>query len=99
MEEQNKRRKVTFCEEARGEYLLRNEKVFMGLEDSKKTWKLCDRSGAKIVHETSMLAQYEVLRIMLQNYLNNQFAECRIQVMYEAGFGGRFTGLISWPVN
>ena len=37
-----------------------------------------------VVHETSMPAQYEVLR----NYFNNKFPECQIQVMYEAGFRG-----------
>jgi transposase len=66
------------------EHILRNEEVFVGLEDSKKTWKLCVRSGGMVVHETSMPARYEVLR----NYLNNKFPECQILVMYEAGFGG-----------
>jgi transposase len=37
-----------------------------------------------IVHETSMPAEYEVLR----NYFNNKFPECQIEVMYEAGFRG-----------
>ena len=66
------------------DYILKNEKVFVGLEDSKKTWKLCARSGGMVVHETSMPARYEVLR----NYFNNKFPECQIQVMYEAGFRG-----------
>ena len=51
------------------QYILRNEEVFVGLEDSKKTWKLCVRSGGVIVHEASMPAQYEVLR----NYFHNKF--------------------------
>jgi transposase len=68
----------------RRDYILRNEKVFVGLEDSKKTWCLCVRSGGMIVHETSMPAQYKVLR----NYFHNKFPECQIQVMYEAGFRG-----------
>ncbi len=68
----------------RRDYILRNEKVFVGLEDSKKTWSLCIRSGGMIVHETSMPAQYEVLR----NYFHNKFPECQIQAMYEAGFRG-----------
>jgi transposase len=68
----------------RRDYILRNEKVFVGLEDSKKTWSLCVRSGGMIVHETSMPAQYEVLR----SYFRNKFPECQIQVMYEAGFRG-----------
>jgi len=66
------------------EHILGNEGVFVGLEDSKKTWKLCVRSGGMVVHETSMPARYEVLR----NYLNNKFPECQIIVMYEAGFSG-----------
>ncbi|MCL0036405.1 IS110 family transposase [Dehalococcoidia bacterium] len=66
------------------DHILRNEKVFVGLEDSKKTWRVCVRSGRMIVHETSMPAQYEVLR----NYLHNKFPECQIQVIYEAGFRG-----------
>lgn len=68
----------------RAECVLRNERIFVGLEDSKKTWALCVRSGDMVVHETSMPAQYEVLR----NYFNNKFPECQVKVMYEAGFGG-----------
>ena len=68
----------------RRDYILRNENVFVGLEDSKKTWSLCVRSSGMVVHETSMPARYEVLR----NYFNNKFPECHIQVMYEAGFRG-----------
>jgi transposase len=68
----------------RRSYILGKEKIFVGLEDSKKTWSLCIRSGGMIVHETSMPAQYEVLR----NYFHNKFPECQIQVMYEAGFRG-----------
>ena len=70
--------------EEKGQDILRNEKVFVGLEDSKKTWQLCVRSGGVIVHETSMPAKFEVLR----NYFDNRFPECQIQVIYEAGFKG-----------
>ena len=66
------------------DYILGNEKIFVGLEDSKKTWSLCVRSGGTIVHETSMPAQYAGLR----NYFHNKFPECQIRVMYEAGFRG-----------
>jgi len=66
------------------QHILKNEEVFVGLEDSKKTWKLCTRSGGIIVHEATMPAHYEALR----NYFTNKFPECHIQVMYEAGFGG-----------
>jgi transposase len=68
----------------RTNYILRNEKVFVGLDDSKKTWSLCVRSGGVVVHETSMPAVYDVLR----KYFNNKFPGCAIQVIYEAGFRG-----------
>ena len=68
----------------RAQDILRKEKIFVGLEDSKKTWQLCVRSDGVIVHETSMPAKFEVLR----NYFNNRFPECQIQVIYEAGFKG-----------
>jgi transposase len=64
--------------------ILTKEKVFVGLDDSKKTWSLCVRSGGVVVHETSMPAKYEVLR----NYFHKKFPECQIVVMYEAGFRG-----------
>ncbi len=64
--------------------ISRNEKVFVGLEDSKKTWVLCVRNNGMIIHETSMPADYEVLH----NYFHNRFPECQIQVIYEAGFRG-----------
>jgi transposase len=66
------------------EYIVKGNKIFIGLEDSKKTWKLCVRCDGMIVHETSMPAKYEVL----QAYLNNKHPECCITVMYEAGFQG-----------
>jgi len=65
-------------------YVVKGKEVFVGLEDSKKTWKVCVRSGRRVIHESSMPAKYEVLRA----YLRNKFPECRIQVMYEAGFSG-----------
>jgi transposase len=77
------KRRVTFMKERR-EYILKNEKAFVGLEDSKKTWCLCVRSRGVVVREASMPAQYKVLR----NYFSNKFPECQIQVMYEAGFRG-----------
>lgn len=70
--------------EKRSEFILKDAKVFVGLEDSKKTWKLCVRSGGVVVNETSMPAEYENMR----NYFNNKFPGCRIKVMYEAGFSG-----------
>jgi transposase len=66
------------------EFILKGQDIYVGLEDSKKTWKLCVRSGRTVVHETSMPAKYDVLR----NYLLNKFPECKIRVLYEAGFRG-----------
>ena len=66
------------------EYVLRGKEVYVGLDDSKKTWAICVRSGQMVVHETNMPAEYENLR----NYFRHKFPECRIRVMYEAGFRG-----------
>ena len=66
------------------EYIVKGNKIFIGLEDSKKTWKVCVRCDGMIVHETSMPAKYEVL----QAYLWHKYPECGITVMYEAGFQG-----------
>lgn len=65
-------------------YILKGKEICIGLEDSKKTWKVCARSGRTVVNEASLPAQYENLR----NYLRNKFPECTIRVMYEAGFRG-----------
>jgi len=66
------------------DYILKGQKISVGLEDSKKTWKVCVRSGKVVVHRISMEAEYEVLH----NYLRNQYPGCAITVMYEAGFRG-----------
>jgi transposase len=65
-------------------YIVKGKEIFIGLEDSKKTWKICARSGRIMVNETRMPAEYENLR----NYLTNKFPACKIRVMYEAGFRG-----------
>lgn len=66
------------------DFVLKGKEIYVGLEDSKKSWKVCVRSGRLVVHETSMPAEYENLR----NYFRNKFPECKIRVMYEAGFRG-----------
>jgi transposase len=66
------------------DYILKDQTVSVGLEDSKQTWKVCVRSGKVVVNRTSMEAKYEVLR----NYFINKFPGCKITVMYEAGFRG-----------
>ena len=67
------------------QHILKDKKVYVGLEDSKKTWKLCVRSGGcQVAGCCSMPAEYENLR----NYFHNNFPGCEIRVMYEAGFSG-----------
>ena len=66
------------------EHVVEGKRVFVGLEDSKRSWKVCVRSGGMIVQEISMPAVYE----NLQAYFAKRFPGCRIELMYEAGFGG-----------
>lgn len=66
------------------EYIVKGKRIFVGLEDSKRTWKLCVRCDGQVVHETSMPSDYENLRV----YFEHRYPECEIEVMYEAGFGG-----------
>ena len=66
------------------ETIVKGKRIFIGLEDAKRTWKLCVRSEGMVVHETSMPGEYEVLR----NYLHKKYPGCAITVMYEAGFHG-----------
>jgi transposase len=65
-------------------YIVKGKKVFVGLEDSKRTWKLSVRCEDMEVHYTSFKANYSVLR----EYLKNKYPECDITVIYEAGFKG-----------
>lgn len=65
-------------------YIVKDNRIFVGLEDSKKTWKLCVRCERMVVHETSMPTDYDNLR----NYLKNKYPGCKVRVMYEAGFNG-----------
>ncbi len=55
-------------------YIVKNNRIFVGLEDSKKTWKVCVRCDRMIVHETNMPTDYENLR----NYLKNRYPGCSI---------------------
>jgi transposase len=66
------------------DFIVKGKQIFIGLEDSKRTWKLCVRCEGMIVHETSLPAEYANLR----SYLQGRYPDCRIQVIYEAGFGG-----------
>ena len=64
--------------------IVEGKRIFIGLEDSKRSWKICVRSEGMIVHEVSMPAEFVVLR----TYLEHRYPGCDITVMYEAGFGG-----------
>ncbi len=66
------------------EFIVKGNRIFIGFEDSKRTWKVCVRCERTTVHEASMPAKYEALR----SYLEKRFPECTIKVMYEAGFSG-----------
>jgi transposase len=65
-------------------YIVKGKEVFVGLEDSKKTWKVCVRSEGREIHYTSMQARYSILH----EYLHGKFPECATTVIYEAGFKG-----------
>ena len=65
------------------DHIAKGKKIFIGLEDSLKTWKLCVRSGGLIIHETSLEANY----LILKRYFNN-YPDCEIHVVYESGFRG-----------
>lgn len=65
-------------------YLLKDAKIFVGLEDSKRTWKICVRAHGHTIKECSMPANYDNLR----NFFKKSFPECKIHVIYEAGFRG-----------
>lgn len=66
------------------EYVLKDKMIFVGLEDSKSTWRICVRNQGMIVDQASMPTRYENLRI----YLKSRYPGCHIKLIYEAGFGG-----------
>lgn len=66
------------------DFVVKGKEVFMGLEDSKRTWKIAVRCDNMVIHRVSMEARYGVLR----RYLEHKFPECTIHLIYEAGFKG-----------
>jgi len=66
------------------QHIVTGKEIFIGLEDSKKTWKLCIRCEGQIVHQVSMPAQYAGL----QRYLQRHYPDGTMRLLYEAGFGG-----------
>jgi len=65
-------------------FVVKRKEIFVGLEDSKTTWKIAVRCEKMLIHQVSMEAKYPVLR----GYLLNKFPECTIHLLYEAGFKG-----------
>lgn len=66
------------------DFVVRGKEIFVGLENSKKTWKLAVRCDRMMIHRVSMEAKYSVLI----RFLRNKFPECTIHLIYEAGFRG-----------
>lgn len=66
------------------DYIVKGKEIFVGLEDSKKTWKVAVRCEKMLIHEASMPTEYQ----NLITYLRNKYPECRISLLYEAGFHG-----------
>ncbi len=66
------------------EFVVKGKEVFVGLEDSKSTWKIAVRCERMLIHQVSMEAKYPALI----GYFRNKFPECAIRLIYEAGFKG-----------
>jgi len=66
------------------DFIVRDKQIFIGLEDSKRTWKVCVRCEGTVVHEASMPVDYNNLR----SYLRRGYPGCTIRLIYEAGFAG-----------
>jgi transposase len=66
------------------DFILKGKEIFVGLEDSKKTWKLAVRHDRRVIHQVSMEARIPVL----MSYLTNRFPDCTVHLIYEAGFKG-----------
>lgn len=66
------------------DFVVEGKEVFVGLEDSKSTWKIAVRCERMLIHQVSMEAKYPALIA----YLRNKFPKCAIRLIYEAGFKG-----------
>ena len=66
------------------DYIIKSKEVFIGLEDSKRTWKISVRCEKMEVHYASMPAHYDSLR----SYIRKNYPRCKVSVIYEAGFKG-----------
>jgi transposase len=66
------------------DFVIEGKEIFVGLEDSKSTWKIAVHCEKMLIHQTSMKTDYPILI----KYLRNKFPRCRIHLMYEAGYKG-----------
>lgn len=66
------------------DFVVTGKEVYVGLEDSKRTWKLAVRADKRMIHLASMEAKYPGLIV----YLRRKFPNCTIHLIYEAGFKG-----------
>jgi hypothetical protein len=56
------------------DFVVKGKEVFVGLEDSKSTWKIAVGCERMLIHQVSMEAKYPALI----GYLRNRFPECAI---------------------
>jgi len=59
-------------------FVVKRKEIFVGLEDSKTTWKIAVRCEKMLIHQVSMEAKYPLLR----GYLFHKFPECTIHLLY-----------------
>lgn len=64
--------------------ILKDKKIYVGLEDSKRNWKIWICHNKEELAYTTMQVKSDVL---LQ-YFHYQFPNCYIILIYEAGFHG-----------
>ncbi len=64
------------------DFIVKGKEVLVGLADSKRTWKLSVRCEKMVVHRPSMPAVEE----NLISYLRKGYPDCRMHLLYEAGF-------------
>jgi hypothetical protein len=53
-------------------FIVRCKRIFIGLEDSKRSWKVAVQCDKMLIHETSRPVDYK----NLIEYLRNKFPEC-----------------------
>ena len=59
------------------QHVVEGKEIFVGLEDSKRTWKLTVRCERMVIHTASMEARQKVLF----RYLETKFPNCVIHLL------------------